>query len=259
MPRGKDRLRRFGLPIAAAAFCLCAPRESARAAEPARDVLSKLTAPISWRSDGRDPLSAGRTAVPVQPVKLLPAAPADAPEPAIFSQYRKALERESRRMVDRNPALSWNEAVDEDGYPLRGADRQQRDARRLFGGASNRLMSGWLERLVEGSAGARAARGALEGLRMDVRRGGGVGMGAGPARDGSDVAASLSLLVLGRPRLEVRSSLPWDLKARLEVPLNAAGMRATISRKFAGGWRGTFTMGAEDDERWLSAGVEVDF
>ena len=162
-------------------------------------------------------------------------------------------------MADRNPSLSWNDMLDEDGYPLRGADRVQRDARKLFGGAGNRMMSGWLERLVSESAGLRAARGAVEGLRLDVRKDGGLGMGAGAARDSSDVATSFSLMVLGNPRLEMRSSLPWNLKARIEVPLTANGVRATMSRRFATGLRGTFTVGSEDDERWVSAGVEVDF
>ena len=259
MTWGRDRLRLLGLPVAAAAFFVCSPGESPRAAEPARGVLSRLASPISWRSDGRSPVAVDAPSQRVQASGLLPAAPKAAAEPTFFSPYRKALERESRRMVDRHPSLSWTDAVDEDGYPLRGADRLQRDARRLFGGAGNRMMSGWLEKLVEGSAGGRAARGALEGLRMDVRRGGGVGMGAGAARDSSDIAASVSVMVMGRPRIEVRSTLPWDLKARIEVPLNASGMRATVSRKFTSGLRGTFTMGAEDDERWLSAGVEIDF
>src|SRR5687767_12921395 len=146
MPWGRDRLRLLGLPVAAAALFVCSPGESPRAAEPAGNVLGRLAPPISWRSDGRDPLSADAPAQRVQASGLLRAAPKPGAEPTFFSQYRKALERESRRMVDRNPSLSWNDAVDEDGYPLRGADRLQRDARRLFGGAGNRMMSGWLER-----------------------------------------------------------------------------------------------------------------
>lgn len=254
-------MRALALPLAAASLAVCAP--PCLADEPAAS-LRRAPVHVSWRSDGGDPIV---TAVPLAAPGAPEARPLvdglrRAPQPAestLFSQYRKALEKESRRMVDRNPSLSWSEAVDEDGYPLRGADRQQRDARRLLGGAGNRLMSGWLERLVEVSSGMRAARGAVEGLRFDVRRGGGVGMGAGPARDSSEIATSLSVMVLGRPRLEMRSSLPWDLKARVEVPLDASGLRATLTRKFATGCRATFTMGSEDDERWVSAGVGVDF
>ena len=181
-------------------------------------------------------------------------------ESAVFGQYRQALERESRRMADRNPAMFWTEMVDEDGYPLRGSDRVQRDARRLFGGASNRLMSGFLDRLLDESTGLRAARSAVEGLRVDLKRGGGVGVGAGPARDGGrDVKASVGVMLLGRPRMEVRSDLTGSLRARLEVPLDSLGMRATLSQKFGSGWRGTLTLGSEEDERWISAGFEVDF
>ena len=181
-------------------------------------------------------------------------------ESTLFSQYRQALERESRRLVDRNPTVFSDTSVDEEGYPLRGSDRVQRDARRLFGGASSRVMSGWVEKLLDSSAGGRAARGAIEGLRLDVRKGGSVGVSAGAARESNDIKASVGFVLLGRPRMEVRSTLPGNLRTRLEIPLDSLGFRATMSHKFTStGWRSTFTLGSEEDDRWVSAGFEVDF
>ncbi|MGH9866734.1 MAG: hypothetical protein ACREAA_01020 [Candidatus Polarisedimenticolia bacterium] len=247
--------------VLATGLMVCATPGLAAEEEAASSPRTRRPVPIIFQAAGGEPAVpaplTGTTPITLQSGLLK--APAQQ-ESSLFTQYRQALERESRRLADRNPTMFSDASVDEDGYPLRGSDRVQRDARRLFGGASSRVMSGWVEKLLDGSAGGRAARGAIEGLRVDLRRGGSVGVGAGPARESSnDVKASLGVVLLGRPRLEVRSTLPGNLRTRVEIPLDSLGVRATLSHKFTTGWRSTFTLGSEEDERWVSAGFEVDF
>jgi hypothetical protein len=189
---------------------------------------------------------------------------------ALLGRYRTALERESRRFLERNPSLlqaDATEIIDGDGNPRRG---QRRDATRIFQGANNRLLSEILEDALDETVSMRRARACLEGVRFDVLDGGRMRMGsptkdeggrgaAGPSEDA--VAASFSMIVIGRPRLEMRTDLPGGIRARIEVPLASPGVRATLSRRITSNLRGTLSAGVEDSgsERWISAGMAVRF
>ncbi|HZI93621.1 MAG TPA: hypothetical protein VFE84_05230 [Patescibacteria group bacterium] len=189
---------------------------------------------------------------------------------ALLGRYRSALERESRRFLEKNPSLLQTDAtevVDGDGNPRRG---QRRDATRIFQGANNRVLSEILEDALDDTVSLRRARAFLDGVRFDVMSGGRMRMGSAareePARTGAgqtqdSVAASFGLIVIGHPRLEMRTELPGGVRARIEVPLASPGIRATLSRRITSNLRGTLSAGVEDSgsERWISAGMAVRF
>ncbi|HKY30984.1 MAG TPA: hypothetical protein VJV23_00490 [Candidatus Polarisedimenticolia bacterium] len=260
-------------PLATAGVCLAAaaalsPCWAGSRTEEAVPSLPAAPVALSWRA-GAAGADGGATATALTTPITLPAAGDlfrrdPGPAPSMFSEYRKALEKESRRLREKHPSAFWNEDLDEDGYPLRGVGKVQRDARRIFEGAGSRVATRWLEDQLDDSPGARAARSYIEGLRMDLRRGGGLRVQAGdraPAREERDSAASVTVMVAGRPRIELRSQLPGDIRARVEVPLGSLGFRATMSRRFAAGIKGTLSGGVEDggDDRWVSAGIEIGF
>lgn len=190
--------------------------------------------------------------------------------PGLLARYRLALERESRRTIDRDASLFWADSGDEDGNPVQ---RAQREARRIFEGANGRVLSQFAESLVEDAASLRAARDYVEGVRFDVMNGGGLRFQAGgndrsaAARDeetgdtGDRVAASFGLIALSSPRLEVRTSLPGGIRSRLEVPLTTPGLRASFSRRLAANLRGTMSFGVEDSgaDRWMTATLGARF
>ena len=176
----------------------------------------------------------------------------------LLDRYRQALERESRRALDKDPSLFWTAAMDEEGYPER---RSQRRAVQIFEGANGRLLTRLLEDALAETEALRATKSYIEGIRLDVRKGGGVKLAAeGLTRDAA-TKASFGLLLTSNPRLEVTSTLPGGFKGRLEVPLRQSGVRATISRPIAFGMRGTLSAGQEDssESRWVSLGLEIKF
>lgn len=179
--------------------------------------------------------------------------------PTLLGRYRQALERESQRLRFKDPTQGWLTDKDEDETPAEDARRQ---AGRLFRGASNRILSQTLEKLVEESAPLRQVRDYAEGVRFDVRRGGGVTVGAGRgAEPAANIAARFNLVVGSKPRVEMRSTLPGGIRTRLEMTLTSPGLRASFSRRLSGHFNGTLAGGYEDggEERWFSAGLGVTF
>lgn len=262
-----------GLPlplIPALAICLTGLSAVPAAAEQATRGMARP----QLRDSLTAPLFFSREAVPVAPRSSMgdgPAAGAEAALPgwrsasrpatsALLARYRQALMRESRRLLDKDASLLWLEPDDEEGYPER---RARREAERIFTGANNRVASQFLQELMASTAALRAARDYIEGVRLDVLRDGGVRV-RGSRDDGEagrGAAASISVLIAGTPRLEMRTDLPGGVRARVELPLSEAGMRATLSRRLGGGVRGTLAGGVEEsgDDRWVSAGLEIRF
>ncbi|HET9480796.1 MAG TPA: hypothetical protein VFP98_03495, partial [Candidatus Polarisedimenticolia bacterium] len=163
--------------------------------------------------------------------------------------------------VDKDPSVLTVDPLDEEGFPER---RAQRHAERIFEGAGERTLSIFVERLVGEAAALQAARAYLDGIRLDIGKDGAVGVNTGKRSREAEAAASVSLIVLGKPRVEVRSTLPGDIRARLELPLLdgvTSGARVSLSRQMNPGLRGTLGAGFEDSGRgsWVSAGVEVRF
>ena len=187
-----------------------------------------------------------------------------APDPRLsglplVDRYRQALERETRRLIDRHPSILWSDTVDDEGYPAR---QVQRKAEKIFEGANGRLLSRIAEDLIEDAGSLRTAREYVDGIRLDVRTGGGVGVRSGRSdHDAPGVAASFGLIALGSPRIEARATLPGGIRTRVELPLRNPGMRATLSRALGARLRGTLGLGVEDSgqDRWVSAGVEIRF
>lgn len=185
---------------------------------------------------------------------------------ALLGRYRSALERESRRLLEKDPSIFRVETVDQDGYPIH---RVQRNAMRIFQGANSRMLSQMLELAIEETAALRHAQAYVEGVRFDVMSGGGVRMdGGSPERRGftaaeadESVAASFGLVIVGRPRLELATVLPGGIRTRVEVPLTSPGIRTTMSRRLTPNLRGTLSGGVEDagSDRWISAGVAIRF
>lgn len=190
--------------------------------------------------------------------------------PGLLSRYRIALERESRRSLDRDPSIFWAESHDEDGYPM---GRARREARRIFDGANGRIISEIAEDLIQEAVALRTARAYLDGVRLDVMKEGGVlvraGRGEGsfqgreevPGPAGPGVKASFGLVGLGAPRFEFQTTMPGDIRTRIEVPLASPGIRATFSRRITSNLRGTLALGTEDAgaEQWVTAGLGVRF
>jgi len=181
----------------------------------------------------------------------------DSPGSALLNRYHTALQRESRRALEKDPSIFWGVKIDEEGYP-QGSVR--REATRIFSGANNRVMSQLLETMLRDTK-LGGVRQYVEGIRLDVLHDGGVKMGAGGDDAGQNVKASVGLIALGSPRVELRTTLPGAIRARVEVPLISPGIRASVSRKLANNVRGTLSGGYEDsgDDRWVSAGLEIRF
>lgn len=229
----------------------------------AGDTLRPVQAPILFRgaAPGKTSgLSAFQLAADIQ---IDPSSLLSQPEPSstLLKQYSDALSRESRRSMERDPSVFWsdlsNDLSDDEGYL---EQRARRTAEKIFGGASSRVASDVLERMIEGAAGLRSTREFLEGVRLDVRRGGGVEFGKGQGQDRADVAARFNLVVAGSPRLELRTML-GGFRTRLEIPLSSPGIRATLSRPLGGHARANLSAGVEDsgEDRWISANVGLRF
>ena len=226
----------------------------------AGDTLRPVRAPILFRgaapgkTSGLSAFQGLAADIQIDPSSLL-----RQPEPSstLLKQYSEALSRESRRSMERDPSVFWNDLSDEEGYL---EQRARRTAEKIFGGASSRVASDVLERMIEGAAGLRSTREFLEGVRLDVRRGGGVEFGKGQGQDRADVAARFSLVVAGSPRLELRTTL-GGFRTRLEIPLSSPGIRATLSRPLGGHARANLSAGVEDsgEDRWISANVGLRF
>lgn len=178
----------------------------------------------------------------------------------LLGRYRKALERECERRSERDPTLGWAGNGDDEGYPAR---RTRREAERIFDGANSRLLSHFLERVVEQAAALRAARDYVDGLSLDVRKGGGVHVAHAhdEADDAEKPVTRFTLVAIGSPRLEMRSRLPRDLDARVELSLSNPGVSASLTRRFTRVLKGRLGAGIEDSgqDRWISAGVEIRF
>ncbi|HEY3175223.1 MAG TPA: hypothetical protein VGK94_05620 [Candidatus Polarisedimenticolia bacterium] len=188
----------------------------------------------------------------------------------LLSRYQLALERESRRTLDRDPFIFLAGSRDEDGYLLR---RARREAQRVFDGANGRLISDIAEDLIQEAVALRTARAWVEGVRFDVMSAGGVRVRAGhdegsprgreedAGSNGLGVKASLGLVALGAPRLEIRTTIPGDIRTRIEVPLSSPGIRAAFSRRVTSSLRGTLSLGVEDAgaDLWVTAGLGVRF
>jgi len=178
----------------------------------------------------------------------------------LLARYRRALERECERRSERDPTLGWAGNGDDEGYPAR---RTRREAERIFDGANSRLLSHFLDQVVEQAAALRAARDYVDGLSLDVRKGGGVHVAH--ARDGNaDTEKSVTrftLVAIGSPRLEMRSRLRRELDARVELSLSNPGVSASLSRRFTRVLKGRLGAGIEDSgqDRWISAGLEIRF
>lgn len=192
-------------------------------------------------------------------------------QPGLLGRYRMALEKESRRKLDRDPGLFLVQADDEEGNPVK---RVRNEARRIFGGATGRLLSDFAELLIEDAVALQAAKSYVQGIRLDVMSGGNVRFQAG--RDeresrfpddltrtarGDGVAASFSLIAIGSPRLEMRATLPGAVRTQIELPLSEPGLRATFSRRLSSHLRGTLSVGVEDSgsDKWATVGVGVRF
>jgi len=177
----------------------------------------------------------------------------------LLDRYRQALERETRRLLDKDPSILWSNEVDDEGYPAR---QVQRKAEKIFEGANGRLVSRIAEDLIEDAGSLRTARDYVDGIRLDVRTGGGVGVRSGRSdHEIPGVAASFGLIALGNPRIEARATLPGGIRTRVELPLRDPGVRATLSRALGARMRGTLGLGVEDSgqNKWVSAGVEIRF
>lgn len=254
--------------LALPSFDPVAAQSANRLARPLSDLLLVESAPLSFRIEPLGTVGSMDAAfdatvfrLPRQTVVV---------RQALLGRYRAALERESRRFLERNPSLlqvDAAEVVDGDGNPRRGL---RRDATRIFQGANNRLLSEILEDALDETASLRSARACLAGVRFDVMSGRRTRVGsstpdqnprsnAGQPEDAA--AASFSMIVVGRPRLEMRAELPGGIRASIEVPLASPGVRATLSRRFTSNLRGTLSAGVEDSgaEHWISAGMAVRF
>ena len=178
---------------------------------------------------------------------------------AFLGSYRKALERETKRSVNKDPSLMWGVSVDEDGCPL---PRVQRMAEKIFEGTNERVLSRLLENLIDGTKALRTARNYIDGIQLDFMKGGGVDFRSnGRVEKREPVKASFGFIVSGKPRVEIKTRLPGGIKTRVEVPLGATGIRTTLSRKLTHRMRGTLGAGVEDsgEDRWVSMGLEFKF
>lgn len=182
------------------------------------------------------------------------------PQPVgLVGRYGQALERETRRMNDRDSLQRRVALVDDDESPAPGV---QREARRLVSGANGRILTQLVDRILEASSTLQQARDYAEGVRLDVRRGGGVTLGAGKGTEPApDIAARFTFLVGSNPRVEMRSTLPGNLKTRVELSLVNPGLRAAFSRPISSHLSGSLAGGYEEggEDRWLSAGVGIKF
>jgi len=177
----------------------------------------------------------------------------------LLGMYRSALMKESRRRGSRDDTLGWTEPADEEGYPARRARRQ---AERIFEGANNRLLSHFLDRVVGQTAALRAARGYVDGVSLDVAKGGGVRVARqGRGDDDDPPAARFTFVAIGDPHVEMRSRILGNVEARVELSLASPGVSASLTRRFARGVKGRLGAGYEDSgqDRWISAGLQLRF
>jgi len=173
--------------------------------------------------------------------------------------YRSALMKESRRRGTRDDTLGWTEPADEEGYPARRARRQ---AERIFEGANNRLLSHFLDRVVGQAAALRAARDYVDGVSLDVAKGGGVRVARqGRGDDDDPPAARFTFVAIGDPHVEMRSRMRGNIEARVELSLASPGVSASLTRRIARGIKGRLGAGYEDggQDRWISAGLQLRF
>jgi len=190
--------------------------------------------------------------------------------PGLLGRYRMALEKESKRRMDKDAGLFILQD-DEDGNPVK---RTRTEAKRIFGGATGRLLNDFAEILLEDVTGLRVARDYVQGIRVDVMSGGGMRFKAGqddslprvqddPMKTsrGNSVAASFGLVAIGSPRFEIRATLPGAIRTQVELPLTDPGIRATFSRKLTAHVRGTFSTGIEDSgaDKWATLGFGIRF
>jgi hypothetical protein len=129
-----------------------------------------------------------------------------------------------------------------------------------------------LENLVSEAPSLKAARDYIDGVQLDLMKGGGVDFRSGEDgkvgdrpgqtdREGRHVSASFGLVVSSKPRVEMKTTLVGGIKARVEIPLGSTGIRTTFSRKLTSRVSGKLGAGIEDsgEDRWLSMGLEVKF
>ncbi len=176
----------------------------------------------------------------------------------LLGRYRSALVKECARRSHRDPTLGWAGTVDVEGYPAR---RTRRQAERIFDGANNRLLSQFLEQVVEQMSTLRAARDYVDGVSLDVSKGGGLHVAHTARDDDERPVTRFTLVAIGSPRLEMRSRLQGRLDARVELSLTSPGVSASLTRRFARCLKGRLGAGVEDSgqDRWVSAGVEIRF
>ena len=222
------------------------------------------------KASGASRLMPTRASVSETDVILKPAG--NLPEASgLLNRYRIALEKESRRRLDRDAGMFLVQADDEDGNPVK---RARTEAKRIFGGATGRLLGDFAELLVEDAVALQTATNYVQGIRIDVMNGGNMRFQTGvddsvtriqdaPARAplSGDVAASFSLIALGSPRLEMRATLPGAVRTQIELPLTEPGLRATFSRRLTYHLRGTLSAGVEDSgaDTWATVGLGVRF
>ncbi len=177
----------------------------------------------------------------------------------LLSRYQKALEGEGRRFMTKDAWMVWGAVEDEEGNR---PPRLQRQAERIFSRANGRALSQLLEEMAVRSPALRDARDYVEGVRLDLIPGQGMDLRVGgPESRGSRSGASVGLVALGDPRIEVSGRMGSGLKARLELPLAGDGVRATLSLPLASRVRCTLDAGREGsgEGTWLSAGIDLKF
>src|SRR5262245_31760744 len=99
----------------------------------------------------------------------------------LLTRYRMALEKESRRRFDRDQGMFISQAEDEDGNPVK---HTRTEAKRIFGGATGRLLSEFAEVLVQDAVALQTAKNYVQGIRFDVMSGGNVRFKAGADEGG---------------------------------------------------------------------------
>jgi len=190
--------------------------------------------------------------------------------PSLLGRYRLALERESRRTLDKDPSVFWTDPmtdpIDDDALLVR---RAQREAEKIFAGANGRVITQIAEAMIQESSRLRSAREYVDGIRLDVMNGGNLRVRGNGIRSGDEVAgpkeagvaASFGLVLAGNPRVEMRTLLPGQIKARVDMTLASPGVRTTFSRKLTPNLRGNLSGGWEDsgNDRWVSATLEMKF
>ncbi len=183
--------------------------------------------------------------------------PVRAGKVSFLEQYRKALEQESRRLVDRDPSLHWAHWIDDAEDPHRTSSRE---AQRVFDRAHERILSKMLEGLIDGTATLKAVSDYVDGIRLDVKKGGGVEVGSTLSEaERSNAHASFAFIVAGKPRIEMKTRLAGTIRTDVEIPITSVGFRTSMSQRLTNNLSGGIKLGMEEDDRWVSLALEYRF